>query len=273
MRLQTKIIIICFNISFILSTSNNVLSNEGLEQINKEIKKYSKTCKSSNNIQKIGFEPFKKKEDVGKKGFAYEITGESYNGEFTIGDVRFKDEIWFYSNIKSDKGKAPKYIWHLIISPIPKEPQKDIAEAFLVNFDSKNSIDKLNLLQEFDEELIQLSTAFESDPVIYTNNELDGQDRLNLDNIWRMLLNKNMELVLLERIRRTAARNTNSTEKIKGYDYTFYLHEIDCKPEEINLDHGYRIVSSKTITSPGQVYGFVLNEDGSCLGYEEITAK
>jgi len=273
MRLHTKTIIIFLNISFILSTSNNAFSNECEAQSYGQINKYIKTCGPSDNIQNMGFAPLKKKEHLISGEWAYEFIKESYSDKtFPLGVKEFSDRIWFYSNIKKDgHNKTPRYIWHLIISPAPKEFQIDEAEAFLVNFNSNNGdVDKLDLLESWDEDLIEKSIIENSSPVIYTNNELtDTFEKSDLNDLWKRLIkNKNMNLIECERVR-SVMRSTVNT----AYDYTFYLHEIRSEPDNINLDYGYRIASMKTITSPGEVYGFVLNEDGSCLGYKIIIAK
>jgi hypothetical protein len=269
MKLHTIIIIISLNILFFLSTLNKAYSDECEAQSKKQIDKYIETCQdSNNNIQEIGFAPHQEKRKPKPGGYAYERIEESYPDKtFPIGDKNYQNKIWFYTNIKKDKNFGiPKYIWHLIISPAPKIQQKDDAEGFFVNIGSESgNLDKLGLLEEKEEEYLARSLVEGSNPVIYTNNELDRYQARPLNRIWEKLVkNQNFLLVKCERMREG---------NITDYDYTFYLHKIDEEPNNINLNFGYRIPSMKTITSAGEVYGLILNEDGLCLGYKKITAK
>jgi hypothetical protein len=79
-----------------------------------------------------------------------------------------------------------------------------------------------------------------------------------------LVKNQNFSLISCERTREDTATS---------YDYTFYFHKISAGPNNVNLDFGYRIPSMKTITTAGEVYGFVLDENGHCLGYGQITSK
>lgn len=282
MKLSIKIVVILINISFILSPSNSAPSDNCVLQNSEQINTYIYyNCPNPDNIRpdniKIGFAPFKEKKIKVKGEFAYESVEESYPDKaFPIGDKNFNDEIWFYSNIKKDSNnKMPRYIWHLIISPASKIPQRDNAEGFLVNFDSKDprSIDKLDLLKRRqDEILLKKSVVDGKEPKIYTNNEIsqDIFEKSELNEVWKRFLIKSetcWELIECERWRRKKIGREGA------YDYTFYLNEIRSEPENVNITYGYRIVSSKKITSPGEIYGFVLNEDGFCLGYQMIPAK
>jgi hypothetical protein len=285
MRLNTKIFIIFLNILFILSPSISAPSDKCAEQNSEQINTYIKyNCPSPDNIKhdniKAGFAPFKEKKIKFKGEFAYELVEDSYPDKtFPIGDKNFNDRIWFYSNIKKDSNnKMPRYIWHLIVSPASKIPQRDNAEGFLVNFDSKdpNRIDKLDLIKRRrDEILLTKSVVDGKEPKIYTNNEISEKDiheGSELNDVWKGLLIKSetcWDLIECERWR----RNMKIIGREGAYDYTFYLNEIRSEPENVNIKYGYRIVSSKKITSPGEIYGFVLNEDGSCLGYQMIPAK
>jgi hypothetical protein len=80
-----------------------------------------------------------------------------------------------------------------------------------------------------------------------------------------LIESENFKLIKCERTRK---------ETSKAYDYTFYFHNINTD-EAINTNekYGYRIPSMKTITSPGKVYGFVLDENGSCLGHKTIKVE
>lgn len=268
MKLHTIIIIISLNILLFLSTSNNASSDECEPHSDKQIDKYIGTCRPSDNVQDMGFAPLKKKENPNPGKWAYDLKDESYPDDtFPIGDKKYGNKIWFFSNIKKDENNhIPKYIWHLIISPAPKILQKDDAEGFFVNIDSQSgNLDKLGLLKRKEEEYLAKSSVEGSNPVIYTNNELDRYQARPLNEIWEKLVkNQNFLLIKCERMRKGLTA---------GYDYTFYLHKIDADPNNINLNFGYRIPSMKTITSAGEVHGFVLNEDGLCLGYKKITAK
>jgi hypothetical protein len=267
---QRIITITLITILFLLSTSITALPDKCKEDRDKLIDKYIGTCRPSDNIQDIGFAPHQRKQNSGPGELAYELIEESYPyNTFPIDDIKYKNKIWFYSNIKKDaNNKMPKYIWHLIISPAPKAAQKDDAEGFLVNIDFSNTdLDMLTLLEEEDEEEYLAKSFVEgSNPVIYTNNEInDIYDAKILNEIWKKLVkNKNFNLISCERTRQ---------DTTTPYDYTFYFHKISAGPNNVNLNFGYRIPSMKTITSSGNVYGFVLNEDGLCLGYKQITAK
>ena len=274
MRRHSKTFILFLIISFILIISNYASANECENQSSEQIEKFIRTCGDSNNIQNLGFAPIKKKANPVPGEWAYEFIKDRYPYEtFPISSDVYNNKIWFYSSIKKDEfNNIPKYVWHLIISPAPVARQLDEAEAFLVNFNSKNGdVDKLDLLTSTDENIIKQSIVDGSQPVIYTNNELiDKFEKLDLNDIWEKLIaNDNMKLIKCERFRNGIARTENSA----FYDYTFYLHEISSRPENINLEYGYRVVSMKTITTAGDVYGFVLNEKGSCMGYDKIAAK
>ena len=270
MRPHRITMIMVLTILFFLSTSMNALSDQCKDNRDKLIEKYIQTCRPSDNIQSIGFAPHKRKLKPDPGEWAYELIEESYPYDtFPIDDQNYKNKIWFYSNIKKDaNNEIPKYIWHLIISPAPKGAQKDDAEGFLVNLDSQNADLNMQgfLEREDEEEYLAKSSVEGSNPVIYTNNEIkDIYDAKILNEIWKKLVkNENFRLISCERTRE---------DKTTPYDYTFYFHKVSANPSNVNLDYGYRIPSMKTITSAGEVYGFVLDENGLCLGYEQIPAK
>lgn len=269
MRMRTIIIILFIVTLFFLSTSNDASSDDCEAQSNTQIEKYIGTCQRSDNIQEIGFAPHQKKRNSTLGEYAYERIEKSYPYKtFPIGDKRYENKIWFYSNIKKDENNnIPKYIWHLIISPAVINP----LEGFLVNIDKGNGdLDKLGL-QKNDKKDLAESSVKKANRVIYTNNEAKWGKYKKLDDLWEKLVkSKNFKLIKCERKRK---ENMPSAGTSAIYDYTFYYHKITAEANNLNLDFGYRIPSEKTITSPGKVYGFVLNEDGSCLAYESITAK
>jgi hypothetical protein len=232
-----------------------------------QIEKYIGTCQRSDNIQAIGFAPHQKKRNSTLGEYAYERMEESYPDKaFPIGDGKYKNKIWFYSNIKKDENNnIPKYIWHLIISPAEINP----LEGFLVNIDKENGdLDKLGLLEKDKEDLAE-SSVKKANRVVYTSNEAKWGKYRKLDDLWEKLVkSKNFKLIKCERERKKSADGVSAI-----YDYTFYYYKITAEASNVNLDFGYRIPSEKTITSPGKVYGFVLNDNGSCLGYESITAE
>ena len=270
MRPHCLVMITVFTILFVLGISINALSDQCRDDSVTLINKYIETCQPSENIQGIGFAPHKRKQNFSPGEWAYEQIEESYPYDsFPIDNLNYNNKIWFYSNIKKDgNNKIPKYIWHLIISPAPKGAQRDNAEGFLVNLDSQNpDLNIQGFIDGQDEvEYLTQSSVEGSNPIIYTNNEIkDIYDARILNEIWKKLVkNENFKLISCERTREDTAT---------PYDYTFYFHKISADPNNVNLDFGYRIPSMKTITSAGEVYGFVLDENGHCLSYKQITAK
>jgi len=269
MRIPTIITVLFIVPLFFLNPSNDASADECEAQSNTQIEKYIGTCQPSNNIQEMGFAPHQKKRGSTPEELAYERTEQGYPYKtFPIGDKKYKNKIWFYSNIKKDENNTiPKNIWHLIISPAAINP----LEGFLVNIDKENGdLDKLGLLKNDKKDLAE-SSVTKDNRVIYTSNEAKWGKYRKLDDLWEKLItSKNFKLIKCERKRK---EKTPAAGSSAIYDYTFYYHKITAEADNINLDFGYRIPSEKTITSPGKVYGFVLNEDGSCLGYESITAK
>ena len=268
MRTPTIITILFIVPLFFLSTSNDASGDECEAQSNTQIEKYIGTCQPSNNIQEIGFAPHQRKRDSTLEEHTYERTGKSYPYKaFPIGDKKYKNKIWFYSNIKKDDNNTvPKYVWHLIISPAEKSP----LEGFLVNIDKENGdLDKLGLLKT-DKNNLEESKVEKANRVIYTSVKAKWGKTGKVDQSWEKLIkSKNFKLIKCERER----KQKTAADSSAIYDYTFYYHKITAEADNINLDFGYRIPSEKTITSPGLVYGFVLNEEGSCLGYESIIAE
>ena len=276
MRLRNINIILFTSISFLLSTSNNASSDECEAQSNKQIEKYIETCQGSDNIQEIGFAPHQKKRSPNPGEYAYELLEEGYPYKtFPIGDKKYQNKIWFYTNIKKDENNnIPKHIWHLIISPASPASLavKNPIEGFLVNIDKENGdLDTLGLLDNEKKEYLAKSSVLEANRVIYTNNKAEMYAYRPIDIIWENLVkSRNFKLIKCERERKEEMPAADSSVI---YDYTFYYHKISAEASNVNLDFGYRIPSEKTITNPGKVYGFVLNEDGYCLDYKTILAE
>lgn len=174
--------------------------------------------------------------------------------------------IWFYSSLQKDKkGNLPEYIWHLIATPAPEYPQQFDAEGYLINLTGKACIE-YSLVTHKEYSLLQESKIPGTD--ILTNNNIPQWDDFTfgkINELWnRLLTGRNMKPVYCER---------DNKKELTGYDYTFYFHKRKVDKDRVSLETGYRIPSSKVISTPGTVYGFVFNKSGYCLGFDTLVVK
>ena len=170
--------------------------------------------------------------------------------------------IRFYSAVRGNDSKRPRFIWHVISVP---RPSNFALDGYMIRTEEAVDSDFLGL--EDDEYKLLLESKYPSErgdiPVYLQGDEAElGRVR----DLWERLVGTDAWDALLWE------STTYGSGSAGNYDHTFYNFEFPDAAGRTGSE-GWRHVSQRTAMQPGTAYGFVLDSDGRCLASDKINLE
>lgn len=254
MKLKIEVVLIFVSIFWI----STVWANESLKNL-------LENCENDGSLKSIGFAEIEEQKRKTKNSSKYKIVSEYKNNTFSKQGKEY-GEIWFYSYIQKDEyGKRPDFIWHIIA--IPSEIQRKYSIRGYANKKTIRHSTKQKLINKAEKKYLKANKTIKeiNNIPFYVNNKIsDIDNRRSVNDIWEKLITCTYMQPIYDEIDKINEHNN------VYYDFTIYLYPIDSEADYINLEKGYLVPSSKKVKECGTVYGFVLNKERDCIGYQTL---
>lgn len=207
--------------------------------------------------------------------YQFTDTAKTYpNHEFTKNSTANK--IWLLRDITFDeKDVLPPYVWHVISIPrrSDDDPNSDAALVHAARIPprlaqipfSQNTPQPLLTIPHLNWHRTNSFLKAGNSRLPSFNRAGSGNDRDMVTGIWQTLIGVNL-------VNKWLKASTGVSPKLsEHYLHTFYFWPID--KSKSDGPHALKEASSKRLQTTGRVFGFVLDPNGACLGFDHLDIK
>ncbi len=168
-------------------------------------------------------------------------------------------EIDLVSTLKKGPSLNESYLWHVIA--YPKIAGWNFGGHWVI--DKKKSLLTYKKVDSKSRKAMKKLSLYKKREPIFSNVSIRNiGDNLKLNEAWKKIFGLAIMDDLVE------PNNRSLKDDSQAYSFNFYYVPT---PNPIGIgDEGHRWVSSKNITRPSLVYGFVLDSNGKCLEWTSI---